>query len=308
MLYLRSLKEAEEVFKALSTPMRLEIMDLIYKNDHMSMNDLAESLNLTNSAISLHVSKLESAGLVAITTTSGKRGLTKIVRPLYNRLIVDMAPSLSGDERPCYEDRIAIGYYTSADPHPTCGLATKEHIIGQLDDVRTFSFTERFQAGILWISWGSVVYNLPNRILAGQKLTELQISFEICSECPEFNEDFPSDIYFHINDICLGKWISPGDYGARHGIVSPSWWPPLLNQYGLFKTLIINSHGTFIDGSNKISDVTIDDLKIDYNSTINFKFEVPKNTTNCGGLTLFGEDFGDYNQDIIVKAYYEDLR
>lgn len=308
MLYLRSMRDAEEVFKALSTPMRLEIMDLIYKNDHMSMNDLAEALGLTNSAISLHVSKLESAGLVTISTTSGKRGLTKIVRPLYNRLIVDMAPNLTGFERPCYEDKISIGYYTYADPHPTCGLATKEHIIGQLDDIRTFSFTDRFRAGILWISWGSVVYNLPNRILAGQKLTELQISFEICSECPEFNEDYPSDIYFYINDICLGKWISPGDYGARHGIVSPRWWPPLLNQYGLLKTLIINSQGTYIDGSNKISDITIDDLKIDYNSNINFKFEVPKDTTNCGGLTLFGEDFGDYSQDIVVKAFYEDLR
>ena len=308
MLYIRSLKDAEEVFKALSTPMRLQIMQLIYKNDHMSMNDLAEALGLTNSAISLHVSKLESSGLVTIVTSSGKRGVTKIVRPVYDRLIVDLAPNLTGIERPVYEDQICVGHYTSIDPHPTCGLATPDHIIGQLDDVKTFSFTDRFSAGILWIAYGSIVYNLPNRVLAGQKLTELQISFEISSECPEFNADYPSDIYFYINDICLGKWISPGDYGERHGIISPSWWPPLLNQYGLLKTLIINSQGTFIDGSSKISDVTIDDLKIDYNSIINFKFEVPKDTANCGGITLFGEDFGDYSQNISVKAYYEDLR
>ena len=73
MLYLQSLKDAEEVFKALSAPMRLQIMELIYKEE-LSMNDLAKMLNVTNSAISLHVGKLESAGLVTIRTTSGKRG------------------------------------------------------------------------------------------------------------------------------------------------------------------------------------------------------------------------------------------
>ena len=72
--------------------MRLRIMELIYQNDQLSMNDLAEALDLTNSAISLHVSKLESAGLVTIKTTSGKRGIMKIVQPVYSRLIVDMAP------------------------------------------------------------------------------------------------------------------------------------------------------------------------------------------------------------------------
>ena len=72
MLYHHSLQEAEEVFKALSTPMRLRIMELIFQNDNLSLNDLAETLGLTNSAISLHVSKLEAAGLVTIKTTSGK--------------------------------------------------------------------------------------------------------------------------------------------------------------------------------------------------------------------------------------------
>ena len=36
------------------------------------------------------------------------------------------------------------------------------------------------------------------------------------------------------------------------------------------------------------------------------KFSVPKDTANCGGLTLFGQYFGDYGQDISIKAYYEE--
>ncbi len=305
MLYLHSLKEAEETFKALSTPMRLRIMELVYENNNLSLNDLAEALGLTNSAISLHVGKLESAGLITIKTTSGKRGIRKVVQPIHDKLIVDMAPQ--APVKPCYKDDIAIGHYTACDAHPTCGLSSPVSIIGELDNPKMFSYPERFNAGILWIGWGSITYNLPNRLHAGQRLTELQISFEISSECPEVNEDYPSDIYFEINGVNLGKWISPGDYGVRKGIISPSWWPELLNQYGLLKTLIINKEGTFIDGTHQISKHTIDDLNIDYNSIINLTFSVPKDTVNCGGLTLFGQYFGDYSQDICVKAYYEEI-
>ena len=305
MLYLHSLQEAEETFKALSTPMRLRIMELIYENNNLSLNDLAEALGLTNSAISLHVGKLEGAGLVTIKTTSGKRGIRKVVQPVHDKLIVDLAPQAPA--QPCYKDDISVGHYTSIDAHPTCGLASPQIIIGELDNPKMFSFPERFSAGILWIGWGSITYTLPNRLHAGQKLTELQISFEISSECPEVNEDYPSDIFFEINGVPLGKWISPGDYGVRKGMLSPSWWPDLLNQYGLLKTLIINKDGTYIDGTHKISKHTIDDLKIDYNSSINFTLSVPKDTANCGGLTLFGQYFGDYSQDICVKAYYEDV-
>ena len=307
MLYFNSIKEAEEVFKALSTPMRIRIMELINENDNMSMNDLAETLGLTNSAISMHVSKLEAAGLVAIQTTSGKRGIMKVVRPIHERLIVDMSLTEGGKAaKPCYTDSIAVGHYTSADVHPTCGLSTVNNLIGDLDNPKVFSYPERFKADILWIGYGKITYNFPNRLHPGQRLTEIQISFEISSECPEFNDDYPSDIYFDLNGNALGKWISPGDFGNRRGMLAPVWWPEKLNQYGLLKTLIINDAGTFMDGTYKLSNVTIDDIGIDYNSDINFTFSVPEDTANCGGLTIFGESFGDYSQNIIVKLYYEE--
>lgn len=306
MLYLNSLNEAEEVFKALSTPMRIKIMELIYGNDHMSMNDLAEALDLTNSAISMHVGKLEAAGLVTIQTTSGKRGVMKVVRPKYERLIIDMTPDANKGTRNCYTDEIAIGHYTNIEVHPTCGLSTSGNLIGDLDNPKVFSYPERFKADILWIGHGFVTYNLPNRLRPGQKLTEIQISFELSSECPEFNEDYPSDIYFDINGKALGKWISPGDFGNRRGMLCPNWWPDGLNQYGLLKTLIINSAGTFMDGTHRLSGTTINDLNLDYNSDINLTFSVPADTANCGGLTLFGESFGDYSQNIQCKLYYEE--
>lgn len=61
-----------------------------------------------------------------------------------------------------------------------------------------------------------------------------------------------------------------------------------------------------MDGSSKISDTTIQDLQIQYNSPILLRFAVPKDTPNVGGCTLFGAGFGDYHQAIRVKAYYEE--
>lgn len=302
MLYLSSLEEAQKTLRALSAPKRIEIMKKLYAQPGLSMNELAEALELTNSAITMHVGKLAQAGLVQIETTSGKRGTMKLVSPCHDRLVIDMAPAR--EERRFYQDEIRIGCFTSCSISPTCGIATPKKLIGALDDVKAFTFPEHFDADILWFASGYVEYGLPNHLQPGQQLRELQISFEISSECPGYNEDYPSDIHFFINGIPLGVWVSPGDYGARRGYMSPSWWSPSLNQYGLLKTLIINEKGTFIDGGQKLSELTIEALHIDYNSLISFRIEVPRDTPNCGGCTLFGEHFGDYNQSVRIKAFY----
>ena len=303
MLYLSSLDEAEKVLKALSANMRMEIMKMIYETPNLSMNDLAVALNLTNSAISMHVGKLVEAGLVQIQTTSGKRGTMKLVSPCHDRLVIDMATKKESEQY--YQDDIKIGYFTSCNITPTCGLATPDKLVGSVDDIKAFTFPEHFDASILWFTSGYVEYGLPNHLLPGQALQRLQISFEISSEYPGFNEDYPSDIHFAINGQPLGVWVSPGDYGSRSGYISPAWWPKTYNQYGLLKTLVINKEGTFMDGGQKLSDITIDDLQISYNSLITFRIEVPKDTKNCGGCTLFGEEFGDYNQAIRIQAFYK---
>lgn len=305
MLYLSTLEEAQIVIKALSAPMRMEIMKILYKTPGVSMNYLARTLELTNSAVSMHVSKLSEAGLVQIQTTSGKRGIMKLISPCHDRIIIDMLPEKAPESQQIYIDDIKIGYFTSCCITPTCGLSTSEKLIGAMDDIKAFTFPEHFDAEILWFTSGYVEYGLPNHLQAGQHLKELQISFEISSEYPGFNKDYPSDIHFTLNGTPLGVWVSPGDYGDRKGHISPGWWPESLNQYGLLKTLIINRTGTFMDGGQKLSNVTIDRLRIDYNSLLSFRIEVPENTTNCGGCTLFGEQFGDYRQAIRVKAFYE---
>lgn len=305
MLYYSSLEEAQTIIKALSAPARMEIMKIIYRTPGVSMRYLAETLALTNSAITMHVGKLADAGLIQIQTTSGKHGTLKLISPSHHRLIIDMATEQFMENENFYLDDVKIGYFTACSVMPTCGLATATRLIGAMDDIKAFTFPEHFDAEILWFTSGYLEYGLPNHLQAGQHLTELQISFEISSECPGYNKDYPSDIHFSLNGTPLGVWVSPGDYGDRKGHMTPAWWYRGLNQYGLLKTLIINQKGSFIDGGHRLSNVTIDNLEIDYNSLLTLRIEVPENTANCGGCTLFGAQFGDHNQAIRVKAIYE---
>ena len=53
----------------------------------------------------------------------------------------------------------------------------------------------------------------------------------------------------------------------------------------------------------KLSNVTLEDLKIRQNN-IDFRIEVSEDNGKPGGLTLYGEGFGNYDQDIVVKLYY----
>ena len=53
-----------------------------------------------------------------------------------------------------------------------------------------------------------------------------------------------------------------------------------------------------------MSDVTIDRFHLDEKSPLRFRFAVPESAKHVGGLTIFGKNFGNYNQDIRVKVEY----
>ena len=57
------MKEAAELFKILSADKRIEIIELLKKSD-MNVNTLADSLGVTQSAVSQHLRVLKAAGLV----------------------------------------------------------------------------------------------------------------------------------------------------------------------------------------------------------------------------------------------------
>ena len=54
----------------------------------------------------------------------------------------------------------------------------------------------------------------------------------------------------------------------------------------------------------KISDVRISDLNLMENAFIRLSIAVKKDAAHQGGINLFGEKFGDYNQAIVMRLDY----
>lgn len=302
MKHITSLDEGLELFKALGSGMRVQILNLLLENKQMSMNQLATELGITNGALTGHIQKLEACGLITTTGESAGHGNQKLCSIITDRILIDIEQEVNTDK--AYVTELKVGQYSAKSISPTCGLSTAKALIGEVDDARYFDHPDRFNADILWFSKGYVEYTIPNFVPTDQRITNISISCEISSEAPGIDNDWPSDISFFINDIPVGMWTSPGDFGDIRGLLTPNWWPDNWNQYGLLKLLVINRRGTFIDGL-KISNVTIDALKLTPRTPIRFRMSVGDEAEHVGGLTVFGKGFGNYGQDIRVSLKYK---
>lgn len=304
MLHLKSLDEGLDIFKALGSEVRIEIIKILSENNGMNMNELASRLNITNGALTSHIKKLEDCGIIVIANESAGHGNQKKCTVRLDKILIEVNPE--EDIKNIYQTDIKVGHYSDYNVYPTCGLASGQAIIGEVDDTRYFAHPDRYEADILWFTRGYVEYIIPNFIPFGQKIDQISISLEIGSEAPGVNDVWPSDISFLINDKKVAVWTSPGDFGSVKGIFTPDWWYPNWNQYGLLKILVINNKGTFIDGL-QVSDVSISDFKFDSHSTIKLKMEVEDTAEHVGGLTVFGKTYGNYNQDIAVRINYSPI-
>lgn len=306
MLHIKNLEAGLDVFKALGSDLRIKIVKLLLENKEMNMNELASSLGITNGALTSHIKKLEESGIISVITEHGGHGNQKLCRVALDKILIDVETDETEDENNIYNTEVPVGHYSNYEIYPTCGLATDRALVGEVDDPRYFAHPDRINARIIWFTKGYIEYIIPNLLPSATKIDQITISLELSSEAPGVNNDWPSDISFVLNDKKIGMWTSPGDYGDVQGIFTPDWWFPNWNQYGLLKMISINKKGTFVDGL-KISDVNIKEFNLDNKSTIRFRFQVEEDAKNVGGLTIFGNGFGNYSQDIKVRISYSPM-
>ena len=301
MIYIKDLMSGVHIFKALSSEVRIQILELLAKKQSLNLNELASELKLTNGAITMHIKKLEDSGLIHINSTVGKHGIQKICYLNEDKLLIDLKPT---EKENLYEVEVQVGHYSNYSALPTCGLATKDSIIGDFDDPRYFADPQRINAEIIWLAEGFLEYRIPNYLKPNHMFKEIQFSMELGSEAPGFCNNYPSDIYFSLNDIEIGSWTSPGDFGDTRGNFNPDWWPPHLNQYGMLKLIRITNEGSFIDGC-RISNVSLRHIQLDYKSDLTFRIGLPEHSMNKRGLTIFGKNFGNYSQDLLARVLYD---
>jgi predicted transcriptional regulator len=203
------------VYEALASDVRIKIINMLAQKP-MNIKDLAHELALSSAIVSMHVRKLENAAIIKCERIHINGTTQKICSLKMTSLEIDF-PSIEPKVRKKHEFALPIGHYSDIEALPTCGLATTQKVIGLFDDPRFFFAAERVNAAILWFTQGYVTYKVPNFLMSNETPVELEISLEICSEAPGAADNLPSDISFFFNDVRLGQWTSPGDFGGGRG-------------------------------------------------------------------------------------------
>lgn len=303
MFYITNILENQKIFQALSSSVRLNIINLLHKGSEMSINDLARALGLTNSALTAHVKILSDCGLIKIRFSPQKHGTQKLCSLAEDKILIELIDR--NCDKSFYDVELNVGQYTNYEVNPPCGLSTVNNIIGGLDGPQFYTYPDRFNAEIIWFTDGSVTYTFPNPLKQTQTLLELQITMEIAGEAPGAVVDFPTNIDYYLNGLHVGRYLCPGEFFDRQGRLSPDWWPRNFGQYGMLRIITINDEGTFFNGI-PASEVTLKDLDIQYNGDYQLTISCKDRAESIGGITLFGKRFGDHTQGIRMRSIYSE--
>jgi len=294
--------QAKKILKALASEPRLRMLELL--SDRLcNVSEISEALDIPLSTANRDIGILEEAGLLRSELTPATRGLQKMCQRVYDTIQIALPTANKPVTEQAVETSMPVGAYVDFQVSPTCGLTSETGIIGLFDDPSSFYEPDRIQAQLLWFHYGYVEYRFPNRLPPQAVPDTLRLSMEICSEAPMHHEDWPSDITVWINDVEIGTWTSPADFGGKRGVLTPEWWETRNTQYGLLKVWQVNREASFVDGV-KISPIRLEDLKITQRDFISVRIGVKPEATNLGGINIFGSKFGNYPQDIVLRIDY----
>ncbi|CAM3631576.1 Peptidase M29, aminopeptidase II [Deinococcus saxicola] len=295
-------ESASQLFGVLNSETRILILSLLSHNA-MNVAELTAALNLPHSTVSVNIKRLVEAGLLQVEYVPGTHGTQKLISKLYDEVVVRLPGVAVEAGQSVVEISMPVGNYRHVEATAQCGLASDTRYIGSIDDPRSFFEPEHVFAQILWFRSGSVDYAFPNNIPFGSQLTQVELSAEICSEAPNYDLDWPSDITLWINDVDVGTWTSPADFGGQTARLTPRWWHTEQTTHGLLKRWKINMQGSYID-DEQVSDVTVRQIEVPDQTHLSVRLGVKPDARNVGGLNLFGRKFGNHPQDLLMRLHY----
>lgn len=293
----------EKLGKALSSQVRLKMLAIL-KHKSMNIIELAQELRVPVSSAAFHVTLLEEAHLINTEMLPGIRGSQKVCSARAEDVFLSVNTASMEEESRSFSVDMPIGNYYDFRIHPTCGMVSADSYIGSCDDVKSFYSPDRSGAQLMWFQRGFVEYRFPNHFMGDLAPGYLSFSLELCSEAPGYRNVWPSDITFSINNQELFTYTSPGDFGGRHGKLTPIWWTDGNTQFGLLKTISVDDKGTYLDGVQQSEKLTIRSLGLEDQPYISFKIEIKKDAKHVGGINIFGSAYGDYPQDIVMHVEY----
>lgn len=300
-LSLESIRQIQPVAHALSTELRLSILEVI-SNNSMSLSEIAAKLDVPMSTIAINISILEKAGLITSRQVAGAHGQQRRCSKSIDRIYMDLVKRKTPEQKSGEISMPIGGFSYCGGIMPTCGMADREGYIGLQDTPRNFYLPERFNAQIIWFRRGVVEYNFPLTPMLSPGLRKIEISFEACSEVIGYDNSCRSNIFVAINGVEIGNWVSPGDFGGRGGLLNPPWYPEFSSQYGNLKTWTITEEGTYLDNV-PLSNVRLHELHLQAEDCVRVRIGVHPTEELDGGINIFGKGFGDFPMDIILRYY-----
>ncbi len=294
--------------RALNSKDRLLVLSYIWEKS-ANMLELSKALDLPISSVTKHIDILADAGLINIKYEPGKKGHTKVCSPGAYEILLDF----DCFKKPAefiniysFEYEMPIGCFTDCKVIAPCGMAsTNDHLV-KFDHPNYMFRTSRINAGIIWFQQGLLKYSFANEH-KGRSFNEIEFSLEICSESDFSRRYWLSDVTFSINNIETATITLPGDFNDRKGKLTPNYWSINNSQYGLLKLITVNNDGVFLDKKKIRSNLTINDLNLTEIDNIDFTIEIKDNANHIGGINIFGKDFGDHPQDILMRVKILDV-
>lgn len=293
----------EKIGDAFSSPIRRKILRLLCKQSY-SVLELAKLTNVALSTMSFHLKILKDAGLINVISSPSKRGNEKNVSQSCANIYISFI-SDAVEKKSSYSIELPIGSYFDFNISRPCGMMSKNSKIGEMDNIDAFYSPRRSEARLIYFMKGWLEYRISASPFKDKLIKSITFSLELCSECPNYNNEWKSDITFWINKKEICTYRSMGDYGDRRGLLNPDWYPNQSSQYGLLVKIRVDEDGVWINNELVNTSVKINDLEINNNEYLSLKLGNKVDARHIGGMNIYGRGFGDHNQDIIIQISYK---
>jgi predicted transcriptional regulator len=298
-----SADESGEAVRGISSPARIRILKLLREQGPLNVNEISDALALPQSTIATHIQVLERSQLIETEIIKATKGQQKICSIRYDEIIIRFDDQDALKAKDYVEVSMPIGLYTSCNVSAPCGLCSTESVLGVLDVPDFFLDPNRMNASLIWFSRGFVEYKFPNNgKVLNASIDKLEFVMELSSEVPGTSLDWPSEISLWVNDVKVGSWISPSDFGDKRGLYTPHWWKLEGSQYGKLVTWQMSRSGTSVNDV-QISEISLDKLELDKHHGIRLRIGIDDATRHPGGINIFGRGFGNHDQDIVMRMH-----
>lgn len=308
------------VVKALSSDVRLQILDMLTEND-MNIQTVSQKLGISKTAALMHINLLEKAGFITTFYLNGSAGNQRICHKEYDRLVFDFdGQRAMGDDANYYETSIPMGNYFLFNAWPPCGLAQHNQIICHWDDPSVFCDVARVGASLVWTSYGFFEYLIPLfPNFEDKRITRIKLSFEASAghmvknhkalvlpetlDAQQLTPDL-TDLTLWVNGVEVGSVLLEAGNDKELAVFTPAWWQTK-PCHGEMVKLSITEEGCSIN-KKKVSEHTADELLALQRDFLSLRIGVKPDAEHINGFFLFGKDFGRYSMDLKAKFYISD--